>query len=587
MAPFVRSAGIRGLLSDPRPRQVAGAATLTRVLGWGAYRGVVAIRDARLLIGASAASQLGDWLYNAALLAYVYIATGSAAWVGAATICRLLPYAMLGPFGGVVADRYDRRTVLLLGDLLRVLLMVALAVAVAAEGPIVFVIALAALSSVAGSAERPAAMALLPRLVGEARLGPANALLHTVQELGVVVGPAIGAILLTVASTWVPFAVNALTFVISALLITQLRRRPAAAAVAEAEPAAAQLKEGLSVVWRTAYVVPIFLIVGMVELTYGAQTVQLVLYAQQKLGLGAEGYGYLLAAAGLGGLLSIVVNARLSTSSAVSRIVVGAAVVFCATQLVYARSDVVAVALVVTVLGGIGLVACEVVAETTLARVVPGDVLGRVMGFYDALMVAAMVVGAVLAPVLIDVWSLSTSLLVVGAAAVVVTVACLAGLRGLDAASRRRAEALASRVAILAKVPLAQGVPQIVLEELAAASQLCPLPPGVDVVVQGAPAHAFYVVVDGEVVVHRDDSEVVRLGPGEWFGERGLLDRAPRNATVTTTIDSKVLRLEGSVLLDALDAAPTLRSELVGGGRRPGVPAPRTALVDDPRWEAS
>ncbi len=557
------------------------------MLGWGAYRGVVAIRDARLLIGASAASQLGDWLYNAALLAYVYIATGSAAWVGVATICRLLPYAMLGPFGGVVADRYDRRTVLLLGDLCRVLLMVALAVAVAAEGPIVFVIALAALSSVAGSAERPAAMALLPRLVGESRLGPANALLHTVQELGVVVGPAIGAILLTVAATWVPFAVNAITFVISALLITQLRRRPAAAAVAEAEPAAAQLREGLSVVWRTAYVVPIFLIVGMVELTYGAQTVQLVLYAGQKLGLGAEGYGYLLAAAGLGGLLSIVVNARLSTSGAVSRIIVGMAVVFCATQLVYARSDVVAVALVVTVLGGIGLVACEVVAETTLARVVPGDVLGRVMGFYDSLMVAAMVVGAVLAPVLIDLWSLSTSLLVVGAAAVVVTLACLAGLRGLDAASRRRAEALASRVAILAKVPLAHGVPQIVLEELAAASQLCPLPPGVDVVVQGAPAHAFYVVVDGEVVVHRDDSEVVRLGPGEWFGERGLLDRAPRNATVTTTVDSNVLRLEGSVLLDALETAPTLRSELMGGGTRPGAAAAPTALVDDPRWEAS
>src|SRR4029078_5404462 len=118
-------------------------------------------------------------------------------------------------------------------------------------------------------------------------VGPSSALLHAGQELGVVVGRAIGAILLTVASTWVPFAVNALTFVISALLITQLRRRPAAAAVAEAEPAAAQLKEGLSVVWRTAYVVPIFLIVGMVELTYGAQTVQLVLYAGQKLGLGA------------------------------------------------------------------------------------------------------------------------------------------------------------------------------------------------------------------------------------------------------------------------------------------------------------
>jgi CRP-like cAMP-binding protein len=129
-------------------------------------------------------------------------------------------------------------------------------------------------------------------------------------------------------------------------------------------------------------------------------------------------------------------------------------------------------------------------------------------------------------------------------------------------------------------------VPQIVLEELAAAAQICALPPGVDVVVQGAPAHAFYVVVDGEVIVHRDSSEVIRLGPGEWFGEVGLLDNKPRNATVTTSVESSVLRLEGSVLLTALSAAPTMRSELVGGGRRPGTAMPSTTLVDDSRWEA-
>ena len=65
-----------------------------------AYRDVVAIRDARTLITASAVSQLGDWLYNAALLGYVYGATRSAGWVGAATIVRLLPYVLLGPLGG-------------------------------------------------------------------------------------------------------------------------------------------------------------------------------------------------------------------------------------------------------------------------------------------------------------------------------------------------------------------------------------------------------------------------------------------------------------------------------------------------------
>src|SRR3954463_7715282 len=91
------------------------------------YRAVFAIRDARALIAASAASQLGDWLYNAALLGYVYSATGSAAWVAAATICRLLPYVFLGPIGGTMADRYDRRRVLLIGDLIRLLVMLALA----------------------------------------------------------------------------------------------------------------------------------------------------------------------------------------------------------------------------------------------------------------------------------------------------------------------------------------------------------------------------------------------------------------------------------------------------------------------------
>src|SRR4051794_28149931 len=194
------------------------------------YRDVLAIRDARALIGASAASQTGDWLYNAALLGYVFSATHSAAWVGAATICRLLPYVLLGPFGGAVADRLPRRTVLLAGDLLRLALMLVMAAVVAANGPVVLVIGLAALASAAGSADRPAALALLPRLVGEARIGPANALLHTVQDLGVVIGPAIGAVLLAVASAPAVFLANAATFAVSALLLSTLRRYKVTAA---------------------------------------------------------------------------------------------------------------------------------------------------------------------------------------------------------------------------------------------------------------------------------------------------------------------------------------------------------------------
>src|SRR5207248_8482785 len=150
---------------------------------------------------------------------------------------RLVPYVVFGPFGGVVADRYDRRTVLLAGDLARCLLMVALAAVVKTDGPVALVLVLTALASSAGTAERPAALALLPRLVGVARLGPANALLHTVQDVGVVVGPAIGAVLLAVAPNSVAFLANGLTFVLSGALISTLRRRVVPAGSREHESA--------------------------------------------------------------------------------------------------------------------------------------------------------------------------------------------------------------------------------------------------------------------------------------------------------------------------------------------------------------
>ena len=296
----------------------------------------------------------------------------------------------------------------------------------------------------------------------------------------------------------------------------------------------------------------------------------------------------LLTAAGVGGLLSALVNVQLATSRRISLVVVTSGAFACATQLAYAGLDGLAIAVAVTVIGGAALVSCEVVAETVLARIVAADALGRVVGVFDAASVAAMVAGAVLAPILIATTSLQGSLLILGAAALVVVLACRLGLSGLDAVSRKRADALASRVSVLEGLPVTAGVPRLVIERTAAAAQLCPLPPGVDVVVQGAPAHALYGVVDGGVVVHRNGTALVHLGAGDSFGERGLLDNAPRNATVTTETDTLVLRIEGEVLMEALEDAPMLRHAL-DLSHRPEAndSAAETPLVDDPRWVRS
>ena len=157
-------------------------------------------------------------------------------------------------------------------------------------------------------------MALLPRLVGESRLGPANALLHTVQDLGVVVGPAIGAVLLAVAPASVAFLVNARD--VRPLGRAHLHDAAPPRAGRRDVPAGAlvQIGHGLRIARATPFVVPLFVVVAMVEFTYGAQTVQLVLYAERSLDLGRAATAA-ARRAGAGGLLSAIVNGRLASST--------------------------------------------------------------------------------------------------------------------------------------------------------------------------------------------------------------------------------------------------------------------------------
>jgi biotin carboxylase len=420
----------------------------------------------------------------------------------------------------------------------------------------------------------------MPRLVGESRLGAANALLHTVQELGVVVGPAIGAILLAAGPNWLAFAVNAATFAASAALVSTIRdrSRPPRARGSTA----AQVAHGLRTARTTAFVVPLFLVAATVEFTYGAQTVQLVVYAERSLGLGDGGYGVLLTALGVGGLLSTLVNARLAAARRVSLVVVATAVAACATQLVLAGSSVLVIALATVAIGGAALVSCEVVAETALARTVPAEALGRVVGVFEAASVGAMIAGAVLAPIAIAATSLKTSLLVLGGASIAVALLSRIGLRGLDAATARHSDELASRVSVIEGLPIAEALPLTIVERLASASQVCALPAGVDVVVQGAPAHAVFAIVDGTAVVQRNGLRVDRMGPGEVFGERGLLDNAPRNATVTTDSDATLLRIDGEALIEALQAVPAIRPVLDRDDRGPSARARAVAPLDRP-----
>src|SRR3954469_14960696 len=200
----------------------------------------------RLLTGL-AVSSIGDWLYNVALLAFVFERTGSPTWLAVTTAVRVLPVVLLGPIGGVLADRYDRRVLIIASDLVRAALMVALAAVVAFGLPVVLAPLLAGAATLVASVHPPAVAASTPRLVDSARLQRANAARAAIGQAAIVVGPALGAAVLALSSPAVAILANAGTFLASAVLVATIPAGPAfrpSAERADAPQLGAELRAG-------------------------------------------------------------------------------------------------------------------------------------------------------------------------------------------------------------------------------------------------------------------------------------------------------------------------------------------------------
>src|SRR5947209_4690121 len=117
----------------------------------GSLRAAFRHPEFRLVAAALAISAAGNWLYNVALLVFVFDRTGSTGWVAAATILRLLPMMLFSPLGGAIADRFERRSVMIASDLARALLMGGLSAVAFASAEPALAVALAFLATTAGT----------------------------------------------------------------------------------------------------------------------------------------------------------------------------------------------------------------------------------------------------------------------------------------------------------------------------------------------------------------------------------------------------------------------------------------------------
>jgi len=269
------------------------------------YRSLFRIRDYRLLFAGLVTSQSGSWAYNVALVVYVFNATHSPAWVAGASMARFLSMLLSSAFGGVVADRVERVRLMVTLDTIAMIVQGALAASAAVNAPALLIITLATASSITTASYDPTARATIPAIVGEEHLAAANSVQAAVENLTIIVGPAIGALLLLLGPPPVVFAVNAATFGFSALVVSRVRARstPGDATEGGTLGPLQQMAVGIRAFFSSSTVVVLAGFSIVASFLYGTDTVLFVVLSKQQLGTGSQGYGYLLAALGVGGLV--------------------------------------------------------------------------------------------------------------------------------------------------------------------------------------------------------------------------------------------------------------------------------------------
>jgi MFS family permease len=513
-----------------------------------ALRSALANRDLARLLGAFAASALGTWGFMIVLSLYAY-AQGGAGAVGVAVLVRMAPSAIAAPYGAMLADRHSRKRVLVGGGLARALLTGAAAVAVASGAPFALVLALAALTNIAGTAHKPAQAALIPQLASSPlELAAANVCWSTIDSLAFVGGSLLVGILAAITGLEVAFGALAVAFLATALLAQTLPSDQ------PPPPLETRATTELMLGFRTVRAHPeLRLLVGVFTADAFVQSmmdVLIVVAALDLLDIGQSGVGWLNACWGLGGIAgAAVATAMLGRGRLAWGLFAGcvlAGLPFALIGVTAATAPTVVLMLVV----GIGYALSEIASLTLTQRLAAGDVLGRVYGVEETLYVAATALGGLVGALLVGPLGVRWAIVLTGIALPVLAVALRARLSEFEAGAEVREESFG----LLRSLGLFSSLPVAMIENLALRAQVGRFAAGTDIIVQGDEAEGFYVIEDGTVEVYVDGALRREEGAGEYFGEIALLRGGARTATVRAVTPVTALALAREDFLDSIGA---------------------------------
>jgi len=394
-------------------------------------------RDFSLLWLSGLVSVAGDWVLMIALPYYVYVTTGSTLATAGMTAAELAPAILLSSFTGVLADRWDRKRILVVANLLQALVVASLLLV--GEGWLWVVYLVAALQSTAAAFSQPAEAALLPTLVPVEQLVQANALNALNNRLGRFIGVPLGAALLSRWGLDAVVVVDAVTFLVAAALIAPITA-PARAADPDGVPEKPHFwrewTAGLRVVRDDRTIAVLFVVFGL--MTFGGTMLDplYVPWIRDVLDEGVEVVAVITMTHSVAGIVgSLLVGTWGSRFSA--RTLMGwGSVVAGALLLEKFNVPVLWLTLALSAIGGVTAVASSVGVETLAQERTPEHVRGRVFGSLQAFIWLASLLGAVVGGVLGEVTSV---LVAINVAGVLVTVAVVVVLVAIPAARERPA----------------------------------------------------------------------------------------------------------------------------------------------------
>ncbi|WP_433515017.1 MFS transporter [Nonomuraea sp. CA-143628] len=352
------------------------------------------VRNYRMFAAGGAVSNVGGWLQRTAQDWLVLDLThGSAAALGTATALQFLPMLLFGLFGGVLADRYPKRPILIVAQsLMAVLALVIGVLTMTGTAQVWHVYVMAFTLGVISCVEVPTRQAFVVEMVGRRDLSNAIALNSSIFNLARVVGPAIAGVLIFLFGGTGPlFLINAVTFagVISSLIFMRKSELNLSVPVPRAK---GQLREGLSyVLHREELLMPVLLI-GFVSMFSQSFSMSIALMAREVFKAGASSFGLassMFAVGALGGALLAARRARPSR-----RMLIAGAIGFGLFQIATGLAPVYPVYLLLLIPTGIALITINTAANASVQLATAPDMRGRVMGIYMLVFTGGAPVGA-------------------------------------------------------------------------------------------------------------------------------------------------------------------------------------------------